>query len=273
MPVTTAAIGTAISAAIAAGKLGYGAAQTAKANKAAKNNPRPTKAIDQNIIDNQRIAQGNVGGLSEAAREFYKNQSMRGLQSGIDASLQGGASPNAISSIYDKFNNGLSEISTLDSKLYTESIDRLIKANIGVSEMNDTNWAINKYQPFADKAAAATSMKTAGINNMFGGASEMANVGADYAMQQMYMDTAKKYLSGGKPNTSSTVANNATGDAVNTTATNIIKASAKGNNTPMGTTGSLQLQQPSAVDYTSYFKPPPPSYNQFFQPEYPFVNQ
>lgn len=170
------AVGAVVSGIGGIGKLVSGLSQNSNANKLKNSLVRPTYTISPEYYTNQNLAEQQAeGGLSEASKSFYGNQADRGLTAGINATLQGGGDINDIGGLYDKYTQGNAAIAAKDSELQNENIRYLIDRNKDVAGEETKAWALNKYEPYKDQAAAATAEKNAAQQNIWGGVSQIGS--------------------------------------------------------------------------------------------------
>lgn len=189
MPLTA---GLVISGISALGKIGGGISQTLKGNKMARNNIRPEFSIEDEYFDNRDIAaRAAQGGLTDSAMEFYSNQAARGVGAGIGATLQGGGGVNAINGLLDTYQQGALALSAKDSELQNNNIRYFIDQNAQLAKQKVQKWVLNEYEPFKDKAAAASQMKAAGAQNISTGLGEGVAALSNFSQAGNYADLLK----------------------------------------------------------------------------------
>jgi len=143
----------AVFAAVAIATAVYGAVKENKADKAAAANVRPTYTTPQTEYDNQRIAESQAGqGMSAASKQDYLNNAGQGLAATNDAILRGGGDANSLAATYDKYNQGISNLSIYDDQARQGHLNNLIAQNQRMSAGTDKNWQLNQYAPWADRA-------------------------------------------------------------------------------------------------------------------------
>lgn len=168
-----------------------GAFQKGKAKRMARANKRPVYSIQKGITDNQALIESRAGqGISDASRQFLRQDSERGLTSSIDAILAGGGSVNNISDLYGNYQTGISKMALVDEEMRTKNIQNMIAQNNTMAAEQDKAWQVNVYAPYADKAQAAAALSKQGTDNMWKGINSVIGAGANYASSQQYANQA-----------------------------------------------------------------------------------
>ena len=153
----------AVLAAVAIGTKVYGAVKANKAAKAAAANVRPAYTTPQTEYDNQRIAESQAGqGMSAASKQDYLNNAGQGLAATNDAILRGGGDANSLSATYDKYNQGISDLSIYDDQARQGHLNNLIAQNQRMSADKDKEYQLNQLAPWADKAKLYAAQQQAG---------------------------------------------------------------------------------------------------------------
>lgn len=164
-----------------------GAIQKGKAKRMARANKRPDYSIQRPVLDNQAIAESRAGqGMSDASRQFLRQDSERGLTSALDAILAGGGSVNNIGDIYGNYQTGISKMALVDEEMRTKNIQNLISQNNQLAAEKDKEWQVNVYAPYADKAQAAAALSKQGTDNMWKGINSVIGAGANFAAGQQF---------------------------------------------------------------------------------------
>lgn len=163
----------AVSAAIALAGLGmavYGAVQKDKAAKEAKKNVQPKYEIPQEEYDNLKMAESlATTGMSGASREVFQNAADRGLTSTTNAILKGGGDANSIGNAYERYNEGISNMSIYDDKLRMQHLQDLMTQRNRMAAFKDKDYQVNQYSPWANKAQALAAQMSGGQNTMMSG--------------------------------------------------------------------------------------------------------
>lgn len=187
----------AVSAAIALAGLGmavYGAVKKEKAAKEAKANKQPEYKIPQEEVDNLRLAEtlGNQG-MSLASRNAYQNAADRGLTATTGAILRGGGDANSIGNAYQKYNEGVANMSIYDDQRRLQNLQNLMGQRSRMSSFRDKDYQLNEYSPWANRAqalaaqmAGAQNTQMSGINTAIGGLSGVAQGMSARSQQQSH---------------------------------------------------------------------------------------
>lgn len=173
----SAVIASAAIAAVGAGyKIYQGISQNSAANKLQKGLVRPMYKIQDQYYQNQSLAQNQAQhGLDESSRDYYSDQTGRGFASGASAILQGGGDVNSIGSLYDKFNQSNRAIAVEDARLKNDNIRYLIERNKDLAGQENTQWAINQYEPYKDTASAIAGLRGSSSQNISSGIGELGS--------------------------------------------------------------------------------------------------
>lgn len=179
MAIAAAAI---VAAAIGAGVAINGASKKAKAKRAEKANKRPEYNINPEEQQNQNIAESLASqGLTDGTKQYYNQQSERGLTSTIDAVLKGGGDVNNINNSYGAYQDGISRLAVLDDQRHLANLGTLMTQNQRMSDQRDKRWQINEFAPYADKAAANAKQKQDGENEIWKGIGMVGSAVTTYA--------------------------------------------------------------------------------------------
>lgn len=180
-------------------KIGKGIKQTSDAKKRAARNKKPNYDIQQEYFDNQTIAQNLAGqGFNSKTVDNFNQESERGLQATIDATLQAGGGPNSIQSALTNYNYGNLRFAASDAEKRTQNIASLYDRNKELANQKVMQWTIDKYEKFKDEAAAITQERAAGQQNINTGISEGVSVVAGLSGAGAYGGMLK---TGGKKTT------------------------------------------------------------------------
>jgi hypothetical protein len=163
----------AVSAAIALAGLGmavYGAVQKDKAAKEAKKNVQPKYEIPQEEYDNLKMAENLAStGMSGASRAAFLNNADRGFTATTDAILKGGGDANSIGNAYERYNEGISNMSIYDDKMRMQHLQDLMGQRSRMAAFKDKSYQVNEYSPWANKAQALSAQMAGGQNTMMSG--------------------------------------------------------------------------------------------------------
>jgi hypothetical protein len=178
MPIPLLLIGAGIMAAAGAAKSIHGASQAAKGRRLAAGNARPDYNVQQEYFDNQGLAENMAqSGLSEEALNYYTTNAQRGLSVSIDGLLQSGGGANSIAGAIDNYNRSLSQVAAADAEMKNNNLRYLVEQNKALAGQKTMKWSLNEYEPYKDKAAAATAMQKTGTENIFNGVSQIGAAG------------------------------------------------------------------------------------------------
>lgn len=178
-----------------------GAWQTLNAVKQAKKNQRPFYNIDPTFQQNIDIL-SNTMGLPQETMNLLFNRIGQGTSQGIDAILGAGGNPNQVATILNNQNRSLQDVSSADALQRKQDLNNLINARLMLAGERDKAFQINEYAPFADKAAAISMQKQAGLQNIGGAFNSASGMFAnkatmDLAEQLFNLNPANQQRTGG----------------------------------------------------------------------------
>ena len=202
MPLPLFAIAAGVTALANGAKAISGASQTAKGKKLQKSLVRPEYQIEEEYYNNQSMAQSLAGqGMTSESKDLFSKQSERGLSYGMDTALQTGGGLNSIAELYDAYNQSNLKMAAEDSQLRISNIKNLMEQNTALAAQKTNKWAIDKYEPYKDKAKAAAEAIAAGNATMWNGISGVAGAASTFAQGQAYKERtdAMSGLAGGSP--------------------------------------------------------------------------
>lgn len=207
MAVSAIALGIGAAAAI------YGGIKQDQARKAASKNTRPVYQTPPEEADNLSLAKNLAGtGISPGAYQQMLNNSDRGFATGANAIAKNGGDPNAIGNLYDKYSNGINQLSIYNDTASMTNLKNLQEAYMRSSANKDKEFQVNQYGPYADKAQAIAGQMQ-GAQNWTNSGFNLASSGAmGLAARQLKakqpgttpestpIDTSPNYGSGGYSN-------------------------------------------------------------------------
>lgn len=156
----------------------------AKADKASL--ATPFYDIQKEYYQNRNMAQeGAQGGMPAATKDYYTNESQKGLSAGISGILQGGGNPNDIAKIFETYDNGIAKVSSLDAQEHFDNIKTLMTANKDLAGQENTQFAINKLKPYENTLKQLNAAQAAGEATKWEGISDLTNAGISYAQSKM----------------------------------------------------------------------------------------
>jgi hypothetical protein len=118
------------------------------------------------------------GGFTQDSKDFFSDQSSRGLGTGISGTLQAGGSPNDIARIFDSYNNNVKNFAAADSEKHLENIKYFHQVNKDLAGQKNIQWSLNEDRPYQNKLKELTERinadkqnKNNAINSVIGGIS------------------------------------------------------------------------------------------------------
>lgn len=161
---------------------GTGLYQAINASNQAKKNVRPNYNIPYEYYKNLNSAETMASrGLAPQALNTFYNQQGQNQAGAIDAILQSGGDPNAINSVYGNTQQGNQRILAEDANAKDKNLLNVMDINNILAGEKEKQFYVNKFQPYADKAALYSQQKQAGFQNFFGG---LDTAGAGFAANQ-----------------------------------------------------------------------------------------
>ena len=157
------------------GQAGFGLYQTIKGARDAKNNVRPTYEIPQSMIDAMDDAERMaMRGLPEQTRQNF----LQGMVDTRAASFEGlsdrKAGIGAVAGVQQREIAGQQQLAQMDAEQRIRNISALQQMRQQMAQFEDREFQINQMQPFQDRAAAASAMQGAGLQNIMGAATTFA---------------------------------------------------------------------------------------------------
>jgi hypothetical protein len=150
----------------------YSGIKNLKQDKADLSNlRRPFYKIQDEYIQNKNISEAQAGdGLGAATKDYYTNESGRGLNSSVSALLQGGGDMNMISSLFDKYNRSTAGLAAEDAQAHQKNIQYFQQSNRDLAGQKTTQFVVNELQPYENKLKELTQRVAADKANEWGGA-------------------------------------------------------------------------------------------------------
>ena len=157
------------------GQAGFGLYQTIKGGRDARNNERPVyeipESMQQAMETSERMAQR---GLDEQTRQNY----LQGLVDTRAAAFQGlsdrKAGIGAVAGVQQREIAGQQQLAAMDNEQRMRNIAALQDMRMRMARFEDQEFNLNQMQPYEDRAAAASAMQGAGLQNIFGAAETFA---------------------------------------------------------------------------------------------------
>ncbi len=148
---------------LAAVKLVSGNNKEKKAKRAREALKAPFYQIQDEYYQNANTAASLAqGGLPSATKDYYTNQSERGLSAGIKGILGSGGNPNDISKIFQTYEDSIGKISAVDAETHLNNIKYYMGVNKDLAGQKTIQWAINKQQPYLNTLKELSAAQKAG---------------------------------------------------------------------------------------------------------------
>lgn len=172
----------AIGAGVGIYKIAHGAHQRNLAKKERAKLNAPFYKIQDEYLQNQHLA-GTMaeGGLPAATKDYYTDESQRGLSAGIEGILGSGGNPNDIQGLLQTYDNGIDKIASADAQTHLDNIKYYMGVNKDLAGQKTIQWAINKQQPYLSTLKELSAAKSEGEAMMNSGIGDVANAGISYA--------------------------------------------------------------------------------------------
>ena len=148
---------------LAAVKWVSGNSKEKKAKKAREALKAPFYDIQNEYYHNVNAANSMAqSGLPAATKDFYTNQSERGLSTGVEGILGSGGTPNDISKLFQTYNDGIGKLSSVDAETHLNNIKYYMGVNKDLAGQKTIQWAINKQQPYLNTLKELSAAQRAG---------------------------------------------------------------------------------------------------------------
>lgn len=150
---------------------------------------RPEFEVSPEYFDNKnQAAQLAQGGMTQASKDFYTNETERNLGSALSSGLYSGGSANDISKILEAHDNSLAKISSEDSAEHIKNIGLYMNANKDLAGQKSIAFGVNKLQPYKDSVKGFNEAINAGETQFNNGLSGLANAGVSAVTAGMNKD-------------------------------------------------------------------------------------
>lgn len=107
-------------------------------------------------------------GMSSAAETAFNNLNNSQFSSSLDAILKSGGTPNSIGEIYGNNQEGRLRLAQMKDQLRLQQIQNYVRANNAMQQEQQTQWQVNDFGPWQDRAQANAAARTGAqtqINN------------------------------------------------------------------------------------------------------------
>lgn len=148
---------------LAAVKWVSGNSKEKKAKRELANLKAPFYEIQDEYYQNKnKAAELAQAGLPAATKDFYANQSEKGLTAGIKAITGSGGNPNDVSKIFQTYEDSTAKISAIDAETHINNIKYYMGVNKDLAGQKTIQWAINKQQPYLNTLKQLNAAMKAG---------------------------------------------------------------------------------------------------------------
>lgn len=186
----------AILTALALAQAGFGLYQTIKGGIDARNNVRPTYQIPESMREAMDTAERMSNrGLDEQTRQNY----LQGLTDTRAAAFQGlsdrKAGIGSVAGVQQREIAGQQQLAAMDNEQRMKNIAALQDMRMRMASFEDQEFDMNQMQPYQDRAAAASAMQGAGLQNIFGAAESFSKMEmSGYNQQQRDIRDMKQQM-------------------------------------------------------------------------------
>ena len=159
----------------------FGGFQLSKANKLEKQNPRPTAEVAPAISQMVNYNQGLANAQDIPGGEMARNQIGGATSAGINAASQLSSGAEGIGAVGKMVMGGqqaqeglaqqTAQYAAGNQRQYANSLQDL-------GQEQNRVWDYNKNQPYQQAGAMASQLRNSGMQNLFGGASNLFGAGA-----------------------------------------------------------------------------------------------
>lgn len=171
-----------VTAGVGVYKVVKGNSNAKKAKRARERLAKPLYQIQDEYYQNKNLASEMAqGGLPVATKDYYTQESQRGLGAGIKGILGSGGNPNDIQNIFSAYDDGIGKIGAADAKAHLDNIQYYMGVNKDLAGQKTIKWAIDKQQPYlntlkqlSDEQFQGKAMANQGISDVAGAATSFA---------------------------------------------------------------------------------------------------
>lgn len=154
-------------------KTAFGAFQASKGSRMAKNLVRPEMEIPQSALDSLELARAQAGQNLLPGQGFMQAQMDTNAARGLAAARESASNPaqllQAAMNINNQSSDNLLSMAIAGAERKDRNIGRLQDNLNTMANWEQLQWQTNKFDPYREKAALASSLQGAGIQNMFAG--------------------------------------------------------------------------------------------------------
>lgn len=185
-----------ISGALSLGKAIIGGVQAARGNKQLKNllANRPTYTIPE-AYGRALSVYSNLASSQMPGQQYYEDKIGESTARTVSNAERGAISSNvfqgAVSSAQDKELQAIQDLARMGAEYKTTQMQNFAQAQNKMGELQDQQWEINQFQPWEIKANMAAEKRSAGVQNLFGGITDMGQTAMNFVGTQYYQKILK----------------------------------------------------------------------------------
>lgn len=183
-----------------------------KAKRARERLAKPFYDIQDEYYQNKNLA-GSLAqeGLPESTKDYYTQESQRGLSAGIKGVLSGGGNPNDISKLFTAYDDGIGKIGVADAQAHIDNIKYYMNVNKDLAGQKTIQWAVNKQSPYLNTLKQLNAEQFAGKEMANQGISDIASSVTSFATSQAGGSGAGGFGKGSKSTKGGTAGEGGTG--------------------------------------------------------------
>lgn len=188
--------GALISGGIGLGKAIIGGVQAAKGNKQLKNllANRPTYTIPE-AYGRALSVYSNLASSQMPGQQYYEDKIGESTARAVSAAEKGAISSNvlqgAVSNIQDKELQAIQDLARMGAEYKTTQMQNYGQALNQYGALQEKQWEVNQFQPWEIKANMAAEKRSVGMQNMFGGVSDMGQTAMNFVGTSYYQKILK----------------------------------------------------------------------------------
>lgn len=191
-------IGAAIGGVVDAAEFIKSISDEKEAKKELSHLKTPFYKVQDQYYQNDNIAKSLAGqGATSTERQYFTDESEKGLQSGLSGLLQISNDPNQVSKLLDSFTKSVGSFAAKSSEQQVANIQNFMTTNKDLAGQLTTQWGINEFQPYENKLKELTERRGAAQQNEFNSASAFAGTVGAAQTAMSNDDLIKKLFPGG----------------------------------------------------------------------------
>lgn len=137
---------------------------------------RPDYEISPLVDQDLSLAQSELAnGMSNAAERAYKDLDNGQFSSSIGAILKSGGGANSIGAIYGNSQDGRLKLAQMEDQFRLRKMDTYLRQSERKQQEEQTQWQVNEYAPWADKAQANAQARQNAQSQIWGGIGTFAS--------------------------------------------------------------------------------------------------